>query len=81
MDNTIQKEEYFDQNGNAVTTTFTDGKPQKKTVKTQTETLYYEISDKGEKLVKRENTQNKATTDYEYDEKKVLLMKQNKMAM
>lgn len=69
MDNTIQKEEYFDQNGNAVTTTFTDGKPQKKTVKTQTETLYYEISDKGEKLVKRENTQNKATTDYEYDEK------------
>lgn len=69
MDNTIQKEEYFDQNGNAVTTTFTDGKPQKKTVKTQTETLYYEISDKGEKLVKRENTQSKATTDYEYDEK------------
>lgn len=69
MDNTIQKEEYFDQNGNAVTTTFTDGKPQKKTVKTQTETLYYENSDKGEKLVKRENTQNKATTDYEYDEK------------
>ena len=69
MDNTIQKEEYFDQNGNAVTTTFTDGKPQKKTVKTQTETLHYEISDKGEKLVKRENTQNKATTDYEYDEK------------
>lgn len=69
LNNTIQKEEYFDQNGNAVTTTFTDGKPQKKTVKTQTETLYYEISDKGEKLVKRENTQNKATTDYEYNEK------------
>ncbi len=68
-DNTLQKEEYFDKDGNAVTTTFTDGKPQKKTVKTQTETLYYEVSDKGEKLVKRENNQNKATTDYEYDEK------------
>lgn len=69
VDNNILKEEYFDKAGNAVTTTFTDGKPNKKTVKTQSEILHYEITENGEKLVKRENTQDKAVTDYEYDEK------------